>query len=828
MRYIIRTGSVLVAVATCFASSLDALAQAPALPAPTPSSYTLELTQFGTHTGSHAIDVAAPHNGSGNVYVSAQSGEIFGFDSAGNSLGTFLDMAGTAATTGFQSGTFTPGANGAAFRGLMYFDFHPDFGTVGSAGEGKVYTGFKSSSGFGTVDYQAPGNGNQYVIAEWEVSDSDPNMIDTTSYREVMRLGFTGANPHAIGEIAFNPLANPGDDDYGLLYAAIGDAGATGNVPPPTGYIQEIDNPFGKIIRIDPLQDGASNYTIPDNPFNDVSGAAQENYALGFRDPQTFSFAKDTNNETVLVTFDIGAEEREEVNLVRPGDNHGWVRWEGTYELDPSRPIFDETNTTLSFPVAEYDHATGGFAIAGGMVVTDPNDPSFRNQVIFGDLVRGKIFHADYADMLAAETAGEQATIFESQVSFDGNTGTFSEVRGGQSGTRGDARFGTDEAGNVYIVSKRSDVVYATGLVVADSFQQDLVLTVNRESGEVIIRNPNTAAAISIDTYQLGSASGSLDEVEWESLAGAPTPGWQQAPNSNSTGLAEFNPNAGEGLVLSAGASVSIGKAYDTDPTAAMIAAGFGNDYQDVTFDYGDAASNSLVLDALVEYIGQERFNNLVLEINTSSGQVTLINESALEVKIDLLQISSDMDALDPNDFDALAAGWDVVPGSTSSGLAQLFPGDGTPGSGDTIASGETFDLGMAFDPGNIARDIDFVFHIVGDAFGFAGEVRYLTGLTGDYNDDGVVNIADYTVWRDNLGANISLPNEDPTATPGVVTAADYEAWKSNFGASTATVATASQQSVVPEPCSFSLVSCMGAILLMVSAAKHKTRSQTQ
>ncbi|MEX2093758.1 MAG: hypothetical protein WD971_13825 [Pirellulales bacterium] len=56
--------------------------------------------------------------------------------------------------------------------------------------------------------------------------------------------------------------------------------------------------------------------------------------------------------------------------------------------------------------------------------------------------------------------------------------------------------------------------------------------------------------------------------------------------------------------------------------------------------------------------------------------------------------------------------------------------------------------------------------------------------LLGDYNGNGIVDAADYTVWRNNLGANITLPNEDPTQTPGWVTVDDYAVWKSHFGES--------------------------------------------
>jgi hypothetical protein len=51
---------------------------------------------------------------------------------------------------------------------------------------------------------------------------------------------------------------------------------------------------------------------------------------------------------------------------------------------------------------------------------------------------------------------------------------------------------------------------------------------------------------------------------------------------------------------------------------------------------------------------------------------------------------------------------------------------------------------------------------------------------TGDYNENGTVDAADYVVWR-NAGATATLPN-DPS--PGTVDQSDFETWKSNFGSS--------------------------------------------
>ena len=58
-----------------------------------------------------------------------------------------------------------------------------------------------------------------------------------------------------------------------------------------------------------------------------------------------------------------------------------------------------------------------------------------------------------------------------------------------------------------------------------------------------------------------------------------------------------------------------------------------------------------------------------------------------------------------------------------------------------------------------------------------------IANLSGDFNLDGVVDAADYTVWRDGLGATL--------------TAADFNTWRNNYGASQASAATST---AVPEP----------------------------
>ncbi|WP_231943887.1 retropepsin-like aspartic protease [Aeoliella mucimassa] len=70
--------------------------------------------------------------------------------------------------------------------------------------------------------------------------------------------------------------------------------------------------------------------------------------------------------------------------------------------------------------------------------------------------------------------------------------------------------------------------------------------------------------------------------------------------------------------------------------------------------------------------------------------------------------------------------------------------------------------------------------------------------LQGDFNSDGTVDLADYTVWRDNLGS--------------IYTTADYQLWKSNFGKSLSQPASA--VNAVPEPTSGVLSMAMLALLI--------------
>src|SRR5690606_38175303 len=79
-------------------------------------------------------------------------------------------------------------------------------------------------------------------------------------------------------------------------------------------------------------------------------------------------------------------------------------------------------------------------------------------------------------------------------------------------------------------------------------------------------------------------------------------------------------------------------------------------------------------------------------------------------------------------------------------------------------------------------------------------QVNPIVQLEGDFNGDGVVDAADYTVWRNNLGANSEAVINNAGNNNGVVDAGDYVLWKTNFGLSGGAAALTAGASAVPEP----------------------------
>jgi glycosyl hydrolase family 44 len=101
-----------------------------------------------------------------------------------------------------------------------------------------------------------------------------------------------------------------------------------------------------------------------------------------------------------------------------------------------------------------------------------------------------------------------------------------------------------------------------------------------------------------------------------------------------------------------------------------------------------------------------------------------------------------------------------------------------------------------------------------------------LTTLPGDYNADGTVNPADYTLWRKKLGSGTSLPNGDDT--PGVGPD-DYARWRAHFGQSAAGAGLgAGGASRVPEASTVFLLLSGAQAALGSAIGGRRRRAETQ
>ena len=340
--------------------------------------------------------------------------------------------------------------------GLSGFAFHPQFGREGSLGFGKFYTAYSTHSDTGTAVYLEDDAGShESVIREWTATDPIADTFSGTS-REVFRIGQFASN-HNIGNLAFNPNAEPGSNDYGILYASLGDGGGGYD---PRSFGQSLAYPHGTIIRIDPLAgNGDRGYGIPpDNPFVQQPGVAPEIWAYGLRHPQQFSWDEDGR----MFTGDIGQGTIEEINLIRAGANYGWRIREGTFATGFAvgaerprgvHPLPSPDDGELTYPVAQYDHDEGR-AISGGFVYRGDTIPELQGKYIFTDFPHARVFLIDSEKL----QPGQPSEITELKLIIGGRESSLLDVGGFpntyDTGNRNDARLGIDSTGELYLLTK--------------------------------------------------------------------------------------------------------------------------------------------------------------------------------------------------------------------------------------------------------------------------------------------------------------------------------------------------------------------------------------
>jgi glucose/arabinose dehydrogenase len=318
----------------------------------------------------------------------------------------FLDLKSRLVDLGFFG---SKDENDFDERGLLGLAFHPDFGTSGATGFGKVYT-YTSEPVAGAADFTVttmPAGtafNHQSVIAEWSVDPANPNRIAVDTRRELLRVDEPQFN-HNAGMMSFGPDRQ--------LYIGFGDGGQgndNGDGHGLTGNGQDRSNVLGSLLRIDVDGTNSANgkYGVPsDNPFVGNAGMVDEIYAYGFRNPFRFSFDSATG---ALIVGDVGQGNIEEVDVVTAGGNYGWRLKEGSFAFnfetgDVSSDVSGLPGGLID-PVLEYDHSRPsglpeGLSVIGGFVYRGDEIPELQGKYVFGDfstqfrVADGRLFYGD-------------------------------------------------------------------------------------------------------------------------------------------------------------------------------------------------------------------------------------------------------------------------------------------------------------------------------------------------------------------------------------------------------------------------------------------------
>lgn len=279
-------------------------------------------------------------------------------------------------------------------QGLLGVAFHPDFASNGYLYLHTSQTASKTAH-FSTLLNNEVAD-HQTVIVELKVSN--PTALSTPalprSSRDILIVDQPQQNNNG-GGLLFDESAN--------LYIGFGDGGSQddqGVGHSLIGNAQDLSNPLGAILRINPLGGNYYNgrYGIPsDNPFIANDFSLNEIYAYGFRNPTKFSFDQDYN----LISVDNGQDYLEEVNKVKSSGNYGWRLRVGSYYFNENDNFsgFIESSRPDDYPISpiklrpqlSYDNDEGSH-ILGGYFYRGKIVSSLFGHYVFGDQNSNRLF----------------------------------------------------------------------------------------------------------------------------------------------------------------------------------------------------------------------------------------------------------------------------------------------------------------------------------------------------------------------------------------------------------------------------------------------------
>jgi hypothetical protein len=201
------------------------------------------------------------------------------------------------------------------------------------------------------------------------------------------------------------------------------------------------------------------------------------------------------------------------------------------------------------------------------------------------------------------------------------------------------------------------------------------------------------------------------------------------------------------------------------------------------------------------------------LTINRESGAMALKNSGTSPLSMIGYSISSPAGRLNSNIWLSIAEHSDgdngaeldddiwirLTPLGARDDLSEVENPQGT--GGVLLTAGQAINFGAAWRPGLIEDVTGQMLLLDGTTHTIA--VQYIddAAISGDYNGDGTVNAADYTVWR-----NGGSPDDSQ---------AGYNLWRTNFGRTSGSGAggSASASLAVPEPAGWLLAWIAAALI---------------
>ncbi|WP_345278373.1 NPCBM/NEW2 domain-containing protein, partial [Litoribaculum gwangyangense] len=342
-------------------------------------SYTVE-NAFPNLTFIDPVDmVELPNN---EFLVVGLQGHIWKFSNNPNTTSKQLLLDLSENVVSFQDG------------GMLSAVLHPEYGVPGSPNSEYLYVFYRYTPVQGTDQTTSAVNG--YMRLSRFNLPLGANAINPSS-EEVLINIFDKHDWHNGGGMFFGP-------EDGFLYLSIGDEGAANDSFNVTQQINSLL--FAGVLRIDvnqrggnishpirkqPLNSGTppigwpqsftQGYYIPnDNPWLDPNGSVlEEFFAIGTRSPHRMTIDPPTGD---IWLGDIGQGAKEEITLVKKGDNLQWPYREGDQAGPKQKP--DPIIGTDKPPIHAYGR-TIGRSVIGGFVYRGSKFPGLYGKYFFGD-----------------------------------------------------------------------------------------------------------------------------------------------------------------------------------------------------------------------------------------------------------------------------------------------------------------------------------------------------------------------------------------------------------------------------------------------------------